>query len=153
MDGWQRHSTPYWPTDRTCSQRTNTSPRLGLSTYLEGMNRTEIERATRAILMDVLEQCARHMDAIPMRRALFKPVAYAVHAALEDFDRQFNDGVREDEGAQRRLFARAQDMAMEWLHTMQELRSEYPLYTQLESLPSWTMAPRPASGQIGKALG
>jgi hypothetical protein len=102
------------------------------------MARGETERAIRSVLFDVLEKCARQMDISPDKRA-FQPVAYAVHAAMEDFERQFAKPSFDDKHHQR-LFQRAQDMALEWLLTIQDLQREAPLAEGLETLPTWDVS-------------
>ncbi|GEM_PF-943638 len=127
-----------WPTEAFFSQLTHIAIPVAGPPYFVNMSRSECHNATRTLLLDVLEQCARHMDAVPARRAQFKPVAYAVHAALEDFERQFVQPAEIDHD--RRLFSRAQDMALEWIYSMQELRREATLRDQLEVLPRWDHA-------------
>ena len=101
------------------------------------MRNGETERAIRTLLLDVLEQCARHMDAAPHNRAQFKPIAHAVHVALEDFERQFLKRPELiDEEQALRMVSRAQEMSLEWLHTMQEIRSEPLLTDHLETWPN-----------------
>ena len=99
------------------------------------MARGETERAIRSVLFDVLEKCARQMDSAPNKRA-FQPVAYAVHAAMEDFERQFAKSKLDDKHHQQ-LVKRAQDMALEWLLTIQDLQREAPFAEGLETLPTW----------------
>ena len=99
------------------------------------MAKGETERAIRSVLFDVLDQCARQMDSAPNNRA-YQPVAYAVHAALEDFERQFAQASLDD-NHHHQLFRRAQDMALEWLLTIQDLQREAPFAEGLETLPTW----------------
>lgn len=98
--------------------------------------RSEVHRATRSLLLDVLDQCARHMDAVPRHRSHFKPVEYAAMAAMEDFERHFQS-TPEHRAQDQMMFVRAQNMALEWLHALQELRRELPLQDELEHLPLW----------------
>lgn len=102
------------------------------------MSRGETERAVRSVLFDVLEKCARNMESAPNKRA-YQPVAYAVHAAMEDFERQFIKP-NLDEKHHQQLFSRAQDMALEWLLTIQDLRREAPFTEGLETLPTWEVS-------------
>ena len=98
--------------------------------------RSEVHHATRSLLLDVLDQCARHMDAVPRHRSHFKPVEYAAMAAMEDFERHFQS-TPEHRAQDQMMFVRAQNMALEWLHALQELRRELPLQDELEHLPLW----------------
>jgi hypothetical protein len=107
----------------------------------------ETVRAIRSVLFDVLEKCARHMDDTPNNRS-FQPVAYAVHAAMEDFERQFAQASL-DEKHQEQLFIRAQDMALEWLLTIQDLQREASLPEGLETLPTWDGSPQ-GTGEVPK---
>lgn len=110
------------------------------------MRNGDTERAIRILLLDVLEQCARHMDAAPHSRAQFKPIAHAVHAALEDFERQFLKRPELIDSEQAlRMVSRAQEMSLEWLHTMQEIRRE-PLLT--DHLETWPNAGTPKRSQL-----
>ena len=110
------------------------------------MRNGETERAIRTLLLDVLEQCARHMDAAPHNRAQFKPIAHAVHVALEDFERQFLKRPELIDSEQAlRMVSRAQEMSLEWLHTMQEIRRE-PLLT--DHLETWPNAGTPKRSQL-----
>lgn len=99
------------------------------------MARVESERAVKHILFDVLETCAKQMDISADKKA-YQPVAYAVHAALEDFERQFAKP-RLDDRQHQQLVKSAQDMALEWLLTIQDLRRESLLPDGLETLPTW----------------
>ncbi|MBL6645584.1 MAG: hypothetical protein ISP55_03945 [Flavobacteriales bacterium] len=105
------------------------------------MGSVELEGAIRTILLDVLEQCARQMDAYPPDRAQFKPIAYAAHSALEDFERKFAQAAKEPTHSQQ-LYLRAQDMASEWLHNIQELKKDRTLAQELEHLPTWKRSDR-----------
>lgn len=105
------------------------------------MGSVELELAIRTMLLDVLEQCARQMDAHPPDRAQFKPIAYAAHAALEDFERKFAQATQEPAQSMQ-LFSRAQDMAAEWLHNIQELKKDRTLADELEPLPAWKSSDR-----------
>lgn len=83
------------------------------------------------------------MDAAPQCRAQYKPIAHAVHAALEDFERQFHrspDLLDSEHG--QRLVSRAQEMSMEWLYSLQEIRREPRLSNELEILPPMTSVGR-----------
>ena len=102
------------------------------------MQQRETQRAIRDLLLDVLDQCARHMEAAPDLQAQFKPVAYAVHTALEDFERLFaQSSAQPDPEQDRMLFSRAQHLALEWLQTMQELRLDSRGNEDV-MWPSWT---------------
>ena len=117
--------------------------------YLVVMTGPEIHHAIRSMLLDVLEQCAAHMDAVPARRALFKPMAYAAHAALEAFERQFRSGTNGDLDRDLMLYSRAEDMTMEWLQTMQEVRKETTLEDSLEHLPHWPLYSQKQESRLG----
>lgn len=104
------------------------------------MTSREMHQSIRALLLDVLDQCARHMEEMPLQRKQFQPIAYAVHAALEDFERQFRLDENEDRNRDRdrMLFTRAQDMSLEWLQSLQELRAEqHPDQTRMDAWPLW----------------
>lgn len=116
-------------------------PALLTLRYFDHMGTVELEGAIRSMLLDVLEQCARQMDACPSERSLFKPIAYAANAALEDFEKKFAQTTKEP-ARSLQLFYRAQDMATEWLHNIQELKKDRTLADELESLPTWKSADR-----------
>lgn len=101
------------------------------------MTSREMHHSIRALLLDVLDQCARQMEAMPLQRKQFQPIAYAVHAALEDFERKFRLEGTEDRNRDQMLFTRAQDMSLEWLQTLQELSSEPSHSTEWEPWPLW----------------
>lgn len=104
------------------------------------MPHRETESAIRGLLLDVLDKCARHMEASPDLRHQFKPVAYAVHSALEDFERLFSqDKGKHDPDQDRMLFTRAQHLALEWLQTMQDLRLESGAPEDPRGWPTWTV--------------
>jgi len=101
------------------------------------MTSREMHRSIRSLLLDVLEQCARNMEADPAQRKQFQPIAYAVHAALEDFERQFHQDGKTDRTRERMLLTRAQDMSLEWLQAMQELHSEQE--PNFHALNAWSL--------------
>ena len=105
------------------------------------MAHREMEGIIKSLLWDVLEQCARHMDAVPDRRAQFKPIELAVHAALQDFERQFSLMAEDDQELERRLLNRAQQQSFEWLLAMQELRLEPMRLEDMADWPTWNVKP------------
>ena len=108
-----------------------------MSVYLGGMSTRELHRSIRLLLLDVLDQCARHMEASPGQRQQFQPIAYAAHAALEDFEKQFYSHNTENIRRDRMLLQRAQDMSLEWRQAMQEMQAEMHLGQGMEKLPLW----------------
>lgn len=97
----------------------------------------EMRRAVRVLLLDVVEQCARHIDACPEGRDRFEQIARDAHDYLVRFEarsRSTSLGGLSQKG----LYLKAQDQVLDWLLELQEVRRAHPLSTSLEHLPTWT---------------
>jgi hypothetical protein len=113
------------------------------------MSHPELHRSIRHLLLEVLDECARHMEAMPGQRQQFQPIAYAVHAALEDFEKQCGARGSENPTRDRMLLIRAQDMSLEWRQTMLEMKGESVSAQGMEILPSWNQAGREPAPNAG----
>ena len=120
----------------------HTLPTIGwasaLSDYLEDMPEVmEIQRAIRAMFLDVMEQCARHVDSCPQGRPRFERIASAAHDGLVAFEsmasRASGSGL-----SHRGLYSKAQDQVLDWLLEMQHIRREYPLERTLDPVSDWS---------------
>ena len=97
----------------------------------------EIQRAVRVMLLDVMEQCARHVDSCPQGRHRFECIASAAHDCLVEFEsmasRASGSGL-----SHRGLYSKAQDRVLDWLLEMQHIRREYPLERTLDTVSDWS---------------
>ncbi|MGB1669997.1 MAG: hypothetical protein ACPHCT_00870 [Flavobacteriales bacterium] len=97
----------------------------------------EIQRAVRVMLLDVMEQCARHVDCCPQGRHRFECIASAAHDCLVEFEsmasRASGSGL-----SHRGLYSKAQDRVLDWLLEIQDIRREYPLERTLDTVSGWS---------------
>ena len=97
----------------------------------------EIQRAIRAMFLDVMEQCARHVDSCPQGRPRFERIASAAHDGLVAFEsmasKSSGSGL-----SHRGLYSKAQDQVLDWLLEMQHIRREYPLERTLDPVSDWS---------------
>jgi len=100
---------------------------------------SEMQRAVRVLLLDVMEQCARNVDACPQARSRFERIARSAHDYLVRFETQ--SAAMEKTGlSQRGLYTKAQDRVLEWLLEMQDIRRDYPLRQSVKDMTQWTEA-------------
>ena len=109
------------------------------------MGRTESRRAVRALFLDALEQCQRHMDACPQGREELGLIARHIHTVEEELELRFAWADRSNLEHDT-LIQHATAHTMEWQRRMQEIRQRYPLGSTLELLPNW---PTPAKASTG----
>jgi len=106
--------------------------------YLEGMPDVfEMRRAVRVLLLDVMDQCARHVDACPEGRDRFEQIARDAHDYLARFESRSQSSSLGGL-SQKGLYLKAQDRVLDWLLELQEVRRAHLLSASLEHLPTWT---------------
>lgn len=109
----------------------------------------EMRRAVRVLLLDVVEQCARHIDACPEARDRFEQIAQDAHDYLSRFESRSQSSLLGGL-SQKGLYLKAQDRVLDWLLELQEVRRTHRLSASMEHLPSWTGTIAPDSvGQAG----
>jgi len=97
----------------------------------------EMRRAVRVLLLDVVEQCARHVDACPAGRDRFEQIARDAHDYLVRFEAQSRSASLGGL-SQKGLYLKAQDRVLDLFLELQEVRRAHPLSASLENLPTWT---------------
>ena len=97
----------------------------------------EMRAAVRVLLLDVVEQCARHVDACPEGRDRFEQIARDAHNYLAQFEARSQSSTLSGL-SQKGMYVKAQDRVLNWLLELQEVRQAHPLPTSLEHLPTWT---------------
>ena len=97
----------------------------------------EMRRAVRVLLLDVVEQCARHSDACPEGRDSFERIARDAHDYLARFEARSQSSSLGGL-SQKGLYLRAQDRVLDWLLELQEVRRAHPLSASLDHLPTWS---------------
>ena len=134
----KRRWTPCSGTESIVHTLPTTGWASALSDYLEGMPEVmEIQRAVRVMLLDVMEQCARHVDSCPQGRHRFERIASAAHDCLVEFESMASKA--SGSGLSHRgLYSKAQDRVLDWLLEMQHIRREYPLERTLEPVSDWS---------------
>lgn len=109
------------------------------------MSRTESRRAVRALFLDALEQCQRHMDACPQGREELELIARHIQTVEEELELRFiwadRSNLEHDT-----LTQHATAHTIEWQRRMQEVRQRYPLGSTLELLPHWPTNTAAATG-------
>ena len=98
---------------------------------------SEIQRAVRIMLIDVMEQCARHVDSCPQARHRFERIASAAHDCLVEFE-SLAANASESGLTHRGLYTRAQDRVLDWLLELQHIRLDYPLERTLGTVSDWS---------------
>lgn len=105
------------------------------------------EKAIRALLLDVLDQCQLHMDACPNAKERFARIG---RAATEEL--MLLDARKKRTLSDRNRLLRVQQETLDWMLTMQRIRQEYPLVQALERLPEAPQATMRTATERRKAL-
>ena len=99
----------------------------------------EMRRAVRVLLLDVMEQCARHIESCPQGRDRLEDIAKSAHDCLVQFEirsQSDNEGVLSHRG----LYRKVQDCVLEWLLQMQDIRRDAERASLTTPLAEWTQA-------------
>ena len=96
----------------------------------------EMQRAVRVLLLDVVEQCDRHIESCPHGRARLEDIAKRAHECLVQFEIRSQSAL-EGGLSQRGLYSKVQDRVLEWLIQMQDIRRDTSIDSPVP-ITEWT---------------
>ncbi len=100
----------------------------------------EMQRAVRVLLVDVMEQCARHIESCPHGRVRLETIAKSAHDCLVQFEIR-SQSATEGGLSQRGLYNKIQDRVLDWLLQMQDIRMDTAAAPSATAHSEWTGAP------------
>lgn len=101
----------------------------------------EMQRAVRVLLLDVMEQCARHIESCPNGRVRLEDIAISAHDCLVQFEIRSQSAL-EGGLSHRGLYRKVQDRVLEWLIQIQDIRRDNACACPAKPLPEWTTTPQ-----------
>ena len=96
----------------------------------------EMQRAVRVLLLDVMEQCARHIESCPHGRVQLEDIEKSAHDCLVQFEIRSQSAV-EGGLSQRGVYSKVQDRVLEWLIQIQDIRRDSARASTATPLPEW----------------
>lgn len=99
----------------------------------------EMQRAVRVLLLDVMEQCARHIESCPHGRVQLEDIEKSAHDCLVQFEIRSQSAV-EGGLSQRGVYSKVQDRVLEWLIQIQDIRRDAACASPATPVPDWTKA-------------
>jgi len=96
----------------------------------------EMHRAVRVLLLDVMEQCARHIESCPHGRDRLDDIAKSAHDCLVQFEIRSQSAV-EGGLSQRGPYRKVQDRVLDWLIQIQDIRRDTACASPATPVPEW----------------